>query len=63
MAIEPIKLSPEDQRTLEQLGPDIAALEAEIARAKRAGIDVTELEQQFTKAKNLRDGILREYGA
>lgn len=62
MAIEPIKLSPEDRRTLEELGPDIEALEAEIARAERAGIDVIKLKDDLNKAKVLRAGILREYG-
>jgi hypothetical protein len=62
MAIQPIKLAPEDQRALEALGPDIAALESEIARAKRAGIDVTQLEADLKSTKSLREGILREYG-
>lgn len=61
MAIEPIKLTAEDQRTLEDLGPDITALEAEIARAERAGLDVTKLKDDLAKAKTLREGILREY--
>jgi len=61
MAIEPIKLTPEDQRTLEQLGPDIEALEREIARAERAGIDVTTVKSDLAKAKALREGVLREY--
>ena len=61
MAIEPIKLTAEDQRTLEQLGPDIEALEREIAKAERAGIDVATLKDDLAKAKTLREGILREY--
>lgn len=61
MAIEPIKLTAEDRRTLEQLGPDIEALEAELAKAERAGIDVAKLKDDLAKAKTLREGILREY--
>lgn len=61
MAIEPIKLSPEDRRILEDLGPDIEALEAEIARAERAGLDVAKLKDDLSKAKALLKGILREY--
>jgi len=61
MAIEPIKLTPEDQRTLEQLKPDIEALEAEIARAERAGLDVTTAKADLLKAKALLEGVLREY--
>lgn len=62
MAIEPIKLTSEDQRTLEQLRPDIATLEAEIAKAERAGLDVTGLKSDLAKAKSLLEGVLREYG-
>lgn len=61
MAIEPIKLTSEDQRTLEHLQPDIVALEAEIARAERAGLDVTKLKDDLAKAKTLLEGVLREY--
>lgn len=61
MAIEPIKLSSEDQRTLEKLKPDIEVLEAEIARAERAGLDVTALKADLAKAKTLLEGVLREY--
>jgi hypothetical protein len=62
MAIEPIRLTPEDRRTLEDLGPDIEALEAEIAKAERAGLDVTKLRADLKNAKALREGVLREYG-
>lgn len=61
MPIEPIKLSPEDERTLRELGPDIEALMREIAKAERAGIDVAKLREDLEKARTLRDGILREY--
>jgi len=63
MPIEPIKLTPEDKKTLEDLGADIAALEAELDRAERAGIDVTELRKKLEASKKLREGILREYGS
>lgn len=63
MAIEEIKLTPEDQATLEALGPDIEALEREIARAERAGLDVTARKEDLAKAKTLREGVLREYGS
>jgi len=61
MAIEPIKLTPEDQRTLEELKPDIVVLENEIAKAERAGLDVTTLKSDLEKAKALLEGVLREY--
>ena len=62
MAIEEIKLSDEDKNTLLALEADIAAIEREITKAERAGIDVTELRGKFDEAKKLREGILREYG-
>ncbi len=61
MAIERITLTAEDRRTLEELGPDIEALERELARAERAGLDVTRLKDDLAKAKTLREGVLREY--
>jgi len=61
MAIDPIRLTTEDRQTLENLKPDIEALEAEIARAERAGIDVTKPKNDLVKAKALLEGILREY--
>lgn len=62
MPIEPIKLTFEDQKTLEALGVDIAALEDELARAERAGIDVKEIREKVEAGKKLREGLLREYG-
>ena len=61
MAIDPIRLTPEDQRTLEDLRPDIKTLEAEIAKAERAGLDVTTAKSDLEKAKSLLEGVLREY--
>jgi len=62
MAIPEIKLTPEDKRTLENLSGDIAALEREIAKAERVGIDVKTLKEDLARAKKLRDGLLKEYG-
>lgn len=62
MPIEPIKLSPEDQRILEEIRPDIETLEAEITKAERAGLDVTQQKSDLVKAKSLLEGVLREYG-
>ena len=61
MAIEPITLSPEDKETLEKLRPDIEALEKEVARAERAGLDVTAVKKDLEKSRALLEGILREY--
>ncbi len=62
MAIEPIMLTPEDQKMLEDLGLDLTALEDELAKAERAGIDVSEIREKVEAGKKLREGILREYG-
>lgn len=62
MVFEPIKLTAEQKKSLLDLAADIKLLKIEIDRAKRAGIDVTELEADYNKAIKLRDGILKEYG-
>lgn len=62
MVFEPFRLTKEMKKTLLDLEEDIKLLKLEIARAKRAGIDVTDLEADYNKAVKLRDGILREYG-
>jgi hypothetical protein len=58
---ERIKLAPEMIKALEELEEDIAWIEEELRRAKRAGIDVEELERDYEKAKRMREGLLREY--
>ena len=62
MSITPFKLSPEQEQALKDMGPDLTALEHEINKAARAGLDVTELAQKLAKTKALRKGLLREYG-
>lgn len=62
MPIEEIKIPKKDIETLEGLVPDIDALERELAKAERAGIDVSEQRKRFDEAKTLREGVLREYG-
>lgn len=62
MVFEPFRLTKEMKKTLLDLKEDIELLKLEIARAKRAGIDVADLEADYTKAVKLRDGILKEYG-
>lgn len=62
MAIKEIKLSKEDQKRLEELGPDVEALQREVTKAERAGIDVVDLRSKLDTASKLRDGVLREYG-
>lgn len=61
MPIKPFKLTAEQKKALVDLETDIQAIKFEIARAKRAGIDVVDLEKRFAEATKLREGILREY--
>ena len=61
MAIEPVKLTDEQKKDLIEIEADIEALGIEIARAERAGIDVSEIRQRYETAKSLRAGIVKEY--
>jgi len=61
MPREPIKLKKEDYERLQKLEPDIEWLAMEIARAKRAGLDVSDLEKKFEETRRMREGLLREY--
>lgn len=58
---EPIKLKPEQIKTLEDMGVSIALLKKEVEKARRAGIDMKELEEKITATAKLREGLLREY--
>jgi len=40
---------------------DLIWLEEEIARAERAGIDVTDLRKRYDEIVRLREGLIREY--
>lgn len=62
MVVVPLKLTSAQKKELIDLEADIRALDVEIKRAARAGLDVTELKASFDKATTLRTGILREYG-
>lgn len=62
MPIPEIKLAPEDKKKLEDMSPDIVALQREVKKAETAGIDVKELKADLAKALKLREGILRVYG-
>jgi len=60
LKIEELFLTTEDQRTLEELAPAIEMLEKNIAKLKRAGLDITKAEEDLKAAKTLREGMLRE---
>lgn len=58
MAVTP---TPAELQTLKDLDKSIKDLKEDLARAKRAGIDISDLEAQLDAADKLRKGILKEY--
>ena len=61
MTIKPFYLKPDEVVKLKDMTDDIRVLSDELARAERAGIDVTDLKAKFEKMVALRNGLLREY--
>lgn len=59
--LKPITLSTEMEETLRDMGPDITTLEFELAKAKRAGLDIKDMEVKLTELKKIRLGLLKEY--
>lgn len=57
-----IELPPEMIADLRGLGTRIQDLERELERAKRAGLDMSDLEARLTELKTLRQGLLNVYG-
>lgn len=58
---EPIKLDLKDVTALQDMAVSIALLKKEVEKAKRAGIDVKEIEARLIETAKLREGLLREY--
>lgn len=58
---EPIKLDADAIKTLDDMALSISLLKKEIEKAKRAGIDVAEMEVKLNETAKLREGLLREY--
>lgn len=61
MAYTPFTLSPQRQQQLEALAADLKLIRADIARAKKAGIDPTAWEEQLAKAEATRRGLLQQF--
>ena len=61
MTIQPFYLSPDEVSRLKEMTDDIKVLSNELARAERAGIDISDLKAKFDKMVALRNGLLREY--
>ncbi len=53
--------TPAELQTLKDLDKSIKELREDLARARRAGIDVTDLEAQLENADKLRRGLIKEY--
>lgn len=60
---EPIMLDPQQTKKLQDMALSISLLKKEVEKAKRAGIDVKEIEERFNETIKLREGLLREYGS
>lgn len=58
---EPIRLDPKTVKELEDMSLNITLLKSEIAKAKRAGLDMSEMEEKLNQTIRLREGLLREY--
>jgi len=56
-----ITLSPEQYKALKDLESQIEYARRELERAKRVGIDVTPLEEEFNRIVELRNRIMEEY--
>jgi len=56
-----ITLSKEQYERLKALDADIQFAREEIARAKRVGLDVSELEKYLDEVVQLRDRLMEEY--
>lgn len=56
-----ITLSPEDIARLRELEDDIEHARFELERAKKVGIDVSELEEMLERADRLRRNLIEEY--
>lgn len=61
MKLERIYLSKEDVEKIKETEPILDWLAEELARAERAGIDVTDLRQKYEKLVRLKEGLIREY--
>lgn len=57
-----VQLSPEILDSLRQLGDAHEVIKQEIDRAKKAGLDMSEVEAQYEKMEGIRKGLLSVYG-
>jgi hypothetical protein len=57
-----VNLSPEILDSLRTLGDAHDVIRQEIDRAKKAGLDMTELEAQYTQLEAIRKGLISVYG-
>lgn len=58
----PVVLPPDVERALIASKKQIEEAEHEIARAERIGLDVSTHKDAISKARQMRDNILAEYG-
>ena len=58
---ERIYLRKEDIKRIKEVEPILDWLAEEIARAERAGLDVSDLRKEYERVVRLKEGLLREY--
>ena len=56
-----VTLSPEDAQALTAYAAAVKELQADIAKAKRAGVNTSVLEANLAQVDALRRGLLREF--
>lgn len=59
--LKPIRLTKEVKDRLIEMEGNIRVLEAELDKAEKTGIDVTEMRKRFEEMKTLRKGLLKNY--
>lgn len=59
--LKPIRLSTEMRTVLQDMEADLRTLDFELAKAKRAGLDIGDMEKRLVETKKLRTGLLKEY--
>lgn len=60
LVVPELFLTPEDERTLQEMTPALDMMAKNVAKLEAAGFDVTTHKADLEKAKALRDGALRE---
>lgn len=58
---DPFKLTPDEQRTLRDMNPDLVAARETAQKLAAMGIDVSAQLERIQKASDIRAGFLRDF--